>query len=50
MINDKNRKGIIAVTRVYICEKTHVDFLKTFASTFSAYATCIYIIDKMVIK
>ena len=26
IIHEKNTKEIIAVTRVYICDKTHVDF------------------------
>ena len=37
----KKRKEIIAVTRVYIRDKTHVDFHKAFTSTFSAYKTSI---------
>ena len=32
----KNIKEIIAVTRVFMCDKTHVDFHQTFASIFSA--------------
>ena len=37
IVHEKNTKEIIAVkTLVFICNKTHVDFHKTFASIFSA--------------
>ena len=40
MIHELNTKEIIAVKEsLYICDKTHVDFHKTFASIFSAYTT-----------
>ena len=35
MIDEKNTKEIIAVTREDISDKTHVDFHKTLASIFS---------------
>ena len=35
------RKSYIAVTVVYITDKTHVDFHKPFTSIFSAYTTSI---------
>ena len=41
IIHEKNTKEIIAVTRVYIWDKTHVDFHKPFTSIFSAYTTSI---------
>ena len=53
IVNKKNTKEIIVVTRVNICDKTHVDFQKTLILIFSACTTSKFFrkqTDKMGIK
>ena len=39
---EKNTKKIIAMARIFICDKTHMDFHKTFALIFSAFTIPIF--------
>ena len=41
MIYEQKHKGNHSHEGVFICDKMHVDFRKTFASIFSAYTTSI---------